>query len=323
MITATPPDSDRWIFVTGMIRSGTTFVGRVLSLPFEVDYLHEPFNGGRSLPDGKPFVPRYVRPGVTGPEVNEYRSHLAKIFSYDLTLPTVRDENDSWFRKMVKTVVKSRGPACLRLAKMNPLDGTTVLKDPVGKLTAEFLYREFGVRPVIVVRHPASLAASLKRVEWWPEMKDFHQEPELLEDYFRDEEAFLGTEWPSRLHEAMAHWRATHKALLSQAATYDDWLVLTHEELSERPVETFGQLYERLDLRWTSSIERNIRALTGGSNTVEARDNRVMDLSRDSASIFELRRDSLDPTERREIYDIVGDVALKLYSRESFALPDA
>jgi hypothetical protein len=35
---------ENWIFVTGVIRSGTTFVGKVLSLPLSVDYIHEPFN---------------------------------------------------------------------------------------------------------------------------------------------------------------------------------------------------------------------------------------------------------------------------------------
>lgn len=34
----------RWLLVTGMPRSGTTFAGRVLSAPLAVDYIHEPFN---------------------------------------------------------------------------------------------------------------------------------------------------------------------------------------------------------------------------------------------------------------------------------------
>jgi hypothetical protein len=45
-----------------------------------------------------------------------------------------------------------------------------------------------------------------------------------------------------------------------------------------------------------------------------------MDLSRDSASLFEMRRDSLTREERREVFEIVKDVALQLYSKESFAL---
>ena len=82
------PDTQHWILVTGMIRSGTTFVGKVLTLPWSVDYIHEPFNGGYSLPDREPFRARYLRPDASGPEVERYRDHIAHIFNYDFDLKT-------------------------------------------------------------------------------------------------------------------------------------------------------------------------------------------------------------------------------------------
>jgi hypothetical protein len=60
--------------------------------------------------------------------------------------------------------------------------------------------------------------------------------------------------------------------------------------------------------------------MTRGRNTTEASGDQAMDLQRDSASIFRHRRDSLPLAERREIYDIVADVALQFYSEKSFAL---
>jgi hypothetical protein len=45
-----------------------------------------------------------------------------------------------------------------------------------------------------------------------------------------------------------------------------------------------------------------------------------MDLSRNSADIFEMRRDSLSLAERQAIFKVVEDVALELYPRESFAI---
>jgi len=208
------------------------------------------------------------------------------------------------------------------MARVNPLNRVGVLKDPTCKLTVEYLYHQFGARPVIVARHPASLAASLKRVGWWPEIRDFREQPELVEDFFYDEPDFLNQSWPSPLHEAMAHWRATYKILLAQADRHDDWILLTHEEMSAEPLSVFRQLYEEFGLTWSPRIERRIRSMTGGSNTTEASGNQAMDLQRDSASIFRHRRDSLSITERRKIFDIVGDVALRMYSRESFALDD-
>jgi len=311
---------DSWILITGMIRSGTTFAGKILSSPRSVAYIHEPFNGGVSLPDQQPFVSRYIRPGSTGPAIDAYREQVAKIFSYDLRLPTSHHPRDSMMRRLAKSTIGGRGPVHLALARLHPFHQAAVLKDPTCKLTAEYLYLEFGVRPVIVIRHPASIAASLKRVGWWPEMVDFTSQPDLISDYFADDAPFLNTSWSSPMLEAMAHWRATHKVLLAQAKKYSDWIVLTHEEISQNPIPVFQRVFAELGLKWSASVERKVRSLTGSRNTVEAQGNQAMDLNRDSASIFAFRRDSLDVGERRAIFEVVQDVALDLYSEASFAL---
>lgn len=308
----------KWIFVTGMIRSGTTFAGKILTLPIEVDYIHEPFNGGYRLSDGQPFSPRYVRPEPHGAQARQYRNHLAPLFDYEFGLNTTHHPDDSWTRKIVKALFGSRGPLHLKWAKLNLFHRASVIKDPVGKLATSFLHETFDVQPVILIRHPASLAASLKRVGWFPEMKDFTQQPELVEDYFADEPEFLQRDWPTRLLESMAHWRAAYKVLLTQADSYADWEVLTHEELSAEPISVFKRLYQALDLPWSSRIVRSIRKLTNTRDSAEARGGQAMDLSRNSADIFEMRRDSLSKDERQAIFEIVEDVALQVYSRESF-----
>ena len=42
MLRISAPDT--WLWVTGIPRGGTTFVGRILSVPRSVDFIHEPFN---------------------------------------------------------------------------------------------------------------------------------------------------------------------------------------------------------------------------------------------------------------------------------------
>ncbi|WP_299489984.1 hypothetical protein [Acaryochloris sp. IP29b_bin.137] len=57
------------------------------------------------------------------------------------------------------------------------------------------------------------------------------------------------------------------------------------------------------------------------SNTsAEARQGRFHDFNRNSAEIFSIRRDSLTIEERKIIFDHVQDVALQIYSRDSFAI---
>ena len=310
---------ENWILVTGMIRSATTLVGRVLSFPWSVDYIHEPFNGGYRPPDQQPFEPRYVRPERDDAEAHSYSDHLAPLFRYNLALNTTHHPDDPWYKKLAKQLVGSRGPVYLQLAKLNLWHRATIIKDPLAKLPAEFLHVWFSVTPVVVVRHPVSLASSLQRVGWYPETKDFASQPQLVEDYFADDPDFLQRKWPSRFLESMGHWRATYKMLLAQADRYD-WPVVTHEALSQNPVAEFKQLYEVLDLPWSGRVARKVQQMTGGGNSAEARGGQAMDLQRDSARIFEMRRDAISQEKRRAIFEVVKDVALKLYSHESFAI---
>jgi hypothetical protein len=92
--------------------------------------------------------------------------------------------------------------------------------------------------------------------------------------------------------------------------------------LSSQPLSSFQYLYDELGLPWTSRVARTVEKLTGSTNPTEARHDQAMDLSRNSANLFEMRRNSLTPEERREVFDVVHDVALQLYSKESFALHD-
>jgi hypothetical protein len=320
MFSSSPDRVQNWIFVTGVIRSGTTFVGKVLSLPWQVDYIHEPFNGGFTLPERTPFQERYIRPGRSDAEAEAFRRTVEHLFRYDFALDTNHHPSDSLLRAIFKTIFGSRGPVQLKLAKLNPIHTAAVIKDPMGKLLTEYLYLQFDVKPVIVVRHPVSLAASFKRVGWWPEVKDFLNEPDLMEDYFSEDADVLRRSWPSRFLESMGHWRAAYKLLLTQARKYPDWQVVTHESISENPLSEFKRLYEALNLPWSPALARRINRLTGTRNSTEASHGRAMDLKRNSARIFEMRRDELTVEERRAIFDVVKDVALDVYSKECFAL---
>ncbi|WP_152983626.1 sulfotransferase [Lyngbya aestuarii] len=308
-----------WIFVTGVPRSGTTFVGMNLSLPLEVDYIHEPFNPQCGLPEITQWY-RYVRPSLDTEEMQKYHQLTQKIFSYDFTLKTNIPENDPWQRKIIKQVIGSRGPFYLRWAKMNPFHQAAVIKDPIGNLLSEYLYVNFQVKPVIIIKHPTSFVASIKRVNFQPSPAKLNDQPHLIEDYFADEPDFLTQEWSDPVLAAAAFWRVIYKVILEQASQYPDWMIITHEELSREPVSVFQKLYHHLNLSWSESVQNKIIKQTQGNRSAEAQKGRVQDFKRNSAKIFEMRRNSLSLEERLSIFEIVKDVALKVYTEDSFAI---
>ena len=308
-----------WIFVTGVIRSGTTFVGTILSLPREVDYIHEPFNPQCGLPCINSWYP-YLRNEPDTEEMQRYHNDIQSIFSYDFTLRNKIPKEDPWLKRNLKRIVGSRGPFYLRIAKVNPFHKSAIIKDPIGNLLSEYLYTNFGVKPVIIIKHPLSFIASVKKVNWYPNPHEIGDRPEIIADYFNEEPDFFNKKWPDDLLSAAAHWRVAYKVMLTQANKYPDWQVITHEELSQKPVTIFRNLYDKLELPWSNKIEQKIIKLTKTNTSTQARKGRVQDFYRNSANIFKNRRDSLTKEERRAVFEIVEDIALKVYTKESFAL---
>lgn len=308
-----------WIFITGAIRSGTTFVGDILSSSWEVDYIHEPFNPQCGIPGFNSWYP-YIRPSLDTQDMQHYHELTKGIFSYDLTLRSKIYRKDPWSRKITKWMLGSRGPFHLRWAKLNPFHKAAVIKDPTGSFLTEYLYNQFQVKPVIVIKHPASFIASIKRLQWWQNMERITDKPYLIADYFANDTEFINRDYADPLVSSAAYWRATYKVLLEQASKYPNWQIITHEQLSQEPLKVFSNLYEKLHLPWSPAVENKIVKLTNNKGSGEAKVGVVQDFNRNSAEIFKLRRNSLSLAERTKIFEIVEDVALSIYSRESFAI---
>src|SRR5207247_8079602 len=61
-----------------------------------------------------------------------------------------------------------------------------LVKDPIALLSSEWLARSFGMQVVVMIRHPAAFATSLKRLGWEHSFATFFDEgrlPEVLRPY--------------------------------------------------------------------------------------------------------------------------------------------
>ena len=255
----------RPILVTGAHRSGTTWVGRMLSAGPGITYISEPLNV-------------HHRPGILDAPVNHWYQYICKDnesqflaafqgliqFHYDPAkeLTSLRSLKDA--ARMVRDWSEfSRG----RAQKNRPL-----IKDPFAVFSTPWFADKLSCQVVITVRHPAAFVSSLKRLDWPFDLKNLSAQPLLMRDWlhpYRGEMEALGQSGSDILSSAALLWRMIYASVEALRQDHPQVIILRHEDLSLDPVDGFRQLYQLLDLDFTPHAQQKIINSSSTSNPEE------------------------------------------------------
>jgi Sulfotransferase family len=301
------------ILVTGSHRSGTTWVGRMLASAPGVAYIHEPFNidhrpGILSVPsprwlmyisrdNGAEFIPAVN-------DMLEFRYHASD------ELGAVRSPRD--VARMARDWSRFRQHARRR--------DRPLLKDPLALMSAEWLSDRFHMDVVVMIRHPAAFASSIKRLGWPGALQDMLGQPMLMRDVlapFRTEieAAVRGVDI---IDQAILEWRIDHYVIGRYRSSRPDWLFVRHEDIARDPVPRFRELFSRLGLRFTDEVRSEIASTADPSNPAEPAD--PYDIKRNSRSSIATWRDRLTEAEIERVYRGTRDIWPEFYTEEDWAV---
>jgi len=267
------------VLVTGSHRSGSTWVGRMLSFSPDMAYLYEPFN---LLHDsgmcGINFVHwyTYVCDANSGQYSSSYRQTLQ--FHYDLQLALSQFKDTRSRLISLRNVFKHW---FYRISKKRPL-----IKDPIALLSSEWLASHFDMQVVVLIRHPAAFAGSLKINNWAFPFAHFLEQELLMKDHLHPFDAeltkFAQTQQPIVAQAALL-WKILHYMIGKFQKQHPEWLFVRHEDLSRDPIGGYEQIYKFLGMEYTKPIQTKIRSYSLGENEHPA-------MARD----MHIRRTSLD-----------------------------
>lgn len=301
----------RPILVTGAHRSGSTWTGRIIASSRNVRYIHELFN-----PDAH-------KPGI-----------CAAAFEREFTY--LCDENSGEYVQAIDACLRFRYQtadgirsisslktgarffrdrarfALSRMTGMRPL-----LKDPHAIFSAEWLARTFNMDVVILVRHPAAFAGSLKKANWFFDFTQFLDQPLLMRDHLRPFEKEIreqATERGDIIGQAILLWNAIHATILKYRQRHPEWQFVLHEDLSMNPATTFQRLFDKLQLEYTDRINHRILDFSGSHNPVEQHAGN--ELKRNSRANVRNWRKRLTPEETQRIRKSTCDVAEQFFGDE-------
>lgn len=298
------------ILVTGSHRSGTTWVGALLASSGEIHNIHEPFNPGLYRAWSRVPMPAWFM---------HIDAHNSDIFEADAeAIVTLRPPAGAMWRRAeglrqkARVVIEVAGASRARRSGKRPL-----MKDPIALLSAEWLNRRFGVRPLVLVRHPAAFLSSILRLGWRLDFSNLSRQEHLLDDllepFAAEIEAAVATDM-DLLDNGILQWRVFNHVVAQYRQRHPDWLVMRYEDLAADPLGRARGLYHALGLTWTDEAARAISDLSASNNVAEVDGSDRGGVRRDSSEAMWTWLSRLSTAQVGEIRERTADVAEAFYS---------
>ena len=303
------------ILVTGAHRSGTTFVGKMLSIRSEIGYIHEPFNKDHGLEAiDRWFL--YLKEGL--PNDSAYASLITDLLCGRGVYKLGPKRNEGPLRATLRSFLRSKENVQYIWNTKDPRVKRYLIKDPIACLSSEYLHRKFSMEVVIVVRHPAAFVSSLRRMNWQFDFSDFLNQPALIDDHMGPILKGHDLHALSEVEEAALLWKCIYSTLMIFAQRNPRMIAIRHEDISYEPSTRFRRLYERLGIVYTARCERKIEAYTKASNPAAPVAGRVHTLMRDSRSNVQHWKKVLTRGEIDIIRSLTRDVCDAYYSPDDW-----
>lgn len=310
-----PSEKDRLrkpILVTGGHRTGTTWVGRMLTASGQAAYISEPLNV-------------LHRPGVMRAPVRHWYTYICPE-NEDTYLPALRQTLTFRYHLAAEVMsLRSRRDA-LRMVR----DGWTflkgrflrlrpLLKDPFAVFSAPWFAHRLNCAVVITVRHPAAFASSLKRLNWPFQLEDLLAQPPLMRDWL---EPFRAEMQAMPAGDIVGHasllWKMIYQVVDAFRSQHPQFQIVRHEDLSLEPVNGFRRLYNSLGLEFTPQVSMAIQNSSSAENPRELAASAVHAVRLDSRASLDNWKRRLSVEEVARIRSITTGVVENFYPKSSW-----
>jgi hypothetical protein len=322
--------SNQGILITGLPRSGTSWIGKMLQASDQVVYVNEPLNAQH--PPGR-------SPGVLNAEI----SHRYQYICADNDERWAAAFNDTLRLRYHLIAELRRNHAAYDLARTAKY-GTeftlgrlrrrrALIDDPAGVMSAAWFAQRLGCRVVICVRHPVSFVGSWRRLGWKAHLEELLAQPLLMRDLLGPyaDELRAANDSTDPIVRAATLWRVTYAAFGDLDARQPGLVhIRRYEDLASNPETAFRELYATCDLTWTDRARKRITWATSdhgkaeggqGSWTLRGGLSRTAFRPMDSRSSLDTFRRRLSQQEIDQVHEITDAVAARYYDAKDGVTP--
>lgn len=275
------------IFVTGIHRSGTSWIGKIHSQANNVMYWREPFNPSTVKIMRRPYY--YLSSSM---EDLFYKKFTNELFTgkfagalFDYTSP------QQWVSRTHQR---------------------HLIKDPTAAFLIEWLTNNYNLDVVIVVRHPAGFVSSILNLKWDFDFNLILNQKQLMSDFLNPFKKTIEKHNYKGMDAAKGAvlWGIVYFVLEKMIKKYDFYWI-KYEDICADPQAEFKQLFKAVNLNWENKIERMIQK--SASSKVTFSDNITSKLKRDTTKMGTIWRDRLSVREIEIIDKLVKQFKTNLY----------
>ncbi|MCB0764072.1 MAG: sulfotransferase [Flavobacteriales bacterium] len=302
------PGQGSGVLITGSHRSGSTWVGRVMSRSNRLLYIREPFHLEHD-------------PGICKARFRHWFTYITgeNEDGYVNALRDMVEMRYSWWRAFLHDPAparwrdKARRYLVHRQARKQGV--MPLVKDPLALFSTEWLADPLGLRPIVLIRHPAAFAGSLKGKNWTHPFSHFLEQPLLMRDHLAPYEAEIRA-FAEREHDIIDQagllWKLIHHMVAGYRARHPEWAFVRHEDLSNDPLEGFSKLFQHVGVPF-GEVEKQA-VLDYSDNARKGPEGYVHEqLRRDSAANVHSWRTRLEPSEIYRLRRSVEEVSSLFY----------
>jgi len=306
------------ILITGIHRSGTTFTGRMLSMNKNIAYVHEPFNPEYGLKEFDLYFKYLTEENIDG-KIDNIINKIINLNKVNYELPNINSDNilKEKIKYIFRKIIPTKPQLEYNYYRLHPFINRVLVKDPIACLSSQFLHRKYGFEVVILIRHPLSFVGSIKRLNWGFDFNNFLNQPILMQDYlymYKDEMINFSNSRDEIVEIGTLLWNCIYSVLFDYIKNNPKMIVVKHEDLSLKPIETFTNLYNKLNINFTKKNKEKINELTSEENDVKAENNKAHDFNRNSKELVKYYKNILTKNEIKYISQKTKKLSSLFYS---------
>lgn len=287
----------KFVLVSGPPRSGTTVVGRLLSLSNRAFYLYEPTNyhsGDQAVTDYF-MVPR----SPSFPDADA-KSLYDRIFDLKLRLKDGVWPEEKGLKRLTKRLTGGRTKNSYRICRYNKLIKRIIWKDPFMMFALPYMVDQYDIPIVVTHRRVEGIAASFKRFGWGFAV------PRLLRDlsYSRQlPDKVFDLDYSDSVVNAAAIYYLSQSEL-TRLHPNDRILQIDLDHLIDEPLATVSRLYSHCGFPFDESIAGKVSKMYSNPGTQSFSDKKAHVNNRDVSQIKTYWSSFLTDEDQRNIRQV-------------------